>query len=64
MRFFSEMMVFVHLVLCVVFLFELFTEGSRIPKVKWCLMIVFMPFVGVSLYELRRKQKDLLQSEN
>jgi hypothetical protein len=56
-RYWIEMALFMHLVLCLIGLYGLLDESTLKRKVKFLLLIVFLPLAGFLIFEESRKKK-------
>lgn len=55
MRYWIEMAFFLHLVFCVINLYELVFESKVKAKVKFAAWIILFPVVGIILFERSKK---------
>lgn len=60
MRYWLEMAIFLHLVFCVIRVYDVFEESNLKNKIKFSLLICLFPFGGILIFEAaKRRNKSL-----
>ena len=61
MRYWLELALFLHLVFCIIKIYDLFEESKVREKIKFALLIFLFPFAGLLMFEAAKRRNKRLQ---